>query len=62
MVIDFFAIAPAYVSLFIPFVDLRFLRLVRLLRLLKIARYSPALSTLAQVIVNERRALFGTLL
>jgi voltage-gated potassium channel len=62
MVIDFLAIAPSYVSLFVPFVDLRFLRLFRLLRLLKIARYSPALSTLAQVVVNERRALFGTLL
>jgi voltage-gated potassium channel len=62
MVIDFFAIAPSYVSLFVPFVDLRFLRLFRLLRLLKIARYSPALSTLAQVVVNERRALFGTVL
>ncbi len=62
MVIDFFAIAPIYVSAFIPFIDLRFLRLIRLLRLLKIARYSPALSTLAQVIINERRALFGTLL
>jgi voltage-gated potassium channel len=32
------------------------------LRLLKIARYSPALSTLAQVVVSERRALFGTVL
>jgi voltage-gated potassium channel len=62
MVIDFFAIAPAYVALFVPFVDLRVLRLVRLLRLLKIARYSPALSTLARVIAEERRALFGTLL
>lgn len=62
LVIDFLAIAPAYVALFIPFVDLRLLRLIRLLRLLKIARYSPALSTLAQVIVDERRALFGTLL
>jgi voltage-gated potassium channel len=36
--------------------------MVRLLRLLKIARYSPALSTLGRVIVDERRALFGTLL
>jgi voltage-gated potassium channel len=62
MVIDFFAFAPGYVALFVPFVDLRFLRLIRLLRLLKIARYSPALSTLAQVIVDERRALVGTLL
>jgi voltage-gated potassium channel len=62
MVIDFFAIAPSIVQIFVPFVDLRVLRLVRLLRLLKIARYSPALSTLAQVIVDERRALFGSLL
>lgn len=62
MVIDFLAIAPAYVTLFVPFLDLRFLRLIRLLRLLKIARYSPALSTLAQVIIDERRALFGALL
>jgi voltage-gated potassium channel len=62
MVIDFLAFAPGYVSLFVPFVDLRFLRLFRLLRLLKIARYSPALSTLAQVLASERRALFGTLL
>lgn len=62
MVIDFFAFAPAYVTFFIPFIDLRFLRLVRLLRLLKIARYSPALSTLGHVIREERRALVGTLI
>jgi voltage-gated potassium channel len=62
MLIDFFAIAPAYVALFVPFFDLRFLRLIRLFRLLKIARYSPALSTLGQVVADERRALFGTLL
>ena len=62
MVIDFLAFAPVYFTMFFPILDLRFLRLVRLLRLLKIARYSPALSTIAQVLVNERRALFGTLL
>jgi voltage-gated potassium channel len=62
MIIDFMAIAPALVVPFLPYVDLRFLRLVRLLRLLKIARYSPALSTLARVIMDERRALFGCLL
>jgi voltage-gated potassium channel len=62
MVIDFFAIAPAFVAPFFPFVDLRVLRLVRLLRLLKIARYSPALSALASVLVEERRALYGSLL
>jgi len=62
MIIDLLSFAPAYVALFIPFIDLRFLRLVRLLRLLKIARYSPALSTLMQVLAEERRALYGTLL
>ncbi len=62
MLIDFLSIAPAYIALFIPFIDLRFLRLIRLLRLLKIARYSPALSTLAQVLAEERRALYGTVL
>lgn len=62
MLIDFIAIAPAYVALFIPFADLRILRLFRLFRLLKIARYSPAVSTLIHVLSLERRALFGTLL
>jgi len=62
MLIDLISFAPAYVALFIPFIDLRFLRLIRLLRLLKIARYSPALSTLMQVLAEERRALYGTLL
>ena len=62
MLIDFLAVAPVYFTVFFPFLDLRFLRMVRLLRLLKIARYSPALSTLGRVIVDERRALFGTLL
>ncbi len=49
-------------AIFVPFIDLRALRLFRLIRLLKIARYSPALSTLARVISEERRALFGCLL
>jgi len=62
MVIDFIAVAPGIVALFVPFVDLRVLRLFRLFRLLKIARYSPALSALARVLVEERRALYGSLL
>ena len=62
MIIDFLAIAPTYLAPFFPLLDFRILRLVRLLRLLKIARYSPALSTLVQVVAEERRALFGTLL
>jgi voltage-gated potassium channel len=62
MLIDFIAIAPAYVALFVPFLDLRILRIFRLFRLLKIARYSPAVATLIHVLSLERRALFGTLL
>ena len=62
MIIDFLAFAPSYLALVFPFVDLRMLRLFRLLRILKIARYSPALTTFAHVIVSERRALLGTLL
>jgi voltage-gated potassium channel len=62
MLIDLLAIAPAYIGLVIPFIDLRILRLFRLFRLLKIGRYSPALAALAQVLVTERRALFGTAL
>ena len=62
MVIDFIAFAPSYLAPFFPLLDFRVLRLFRLLRLLKIARYSPALSTLVEVVVEERRALFGTLL
>jgi voltage-gated potassium channel len=62
MLIDFVAIAPAFLALFVPVADLRILRLFRLLRLLKIARYSPAVATLMHVLSVERRALFGTLL
>jgi voltage-gated potassium channel len=62
MLIDFFSFAPSIVGFFIPAVDLRVLRLFRLLRLMKIARYSPAMATLVEVIMAERRALFGTLL
>lgn len=62
MLIDFLAVAPSFLAPFFPYLDFRILRLFRLLRLLKIARYSPALSTLVQVVAQERRALFGTLL
>lgn len=62
MVVDFLAFGPSLLALFVPFVDLRILLLGRLLRLLKIARYSPALTTLGDVLRQERRALFGTVL
>jgi voltage-gated potassium channel len=62
MIVDFLAFAPSLVAVVVPFVDLRILLLARLLRLLKIARYSTALTTLADVLKQERRALFGTFL
>ncbi|MDE3115969.1 MAG: ion transporter [Pseudomonadota bacterium] len=62
MLIDFLAFAPSYLVPLFPFLDFRILRLFRLLRLLKIARYSPAMSTLMQVVAEERRALFASLL
>jgi voltage-gated potassium channel len=62
MVIDLLSVLPAYFAFFVPGLDLRVLRVFRLIRLLKITRYSPALQTLASVVVEEQRALFGTLL
>ena len=60
--IDLLAILPFYVGLLMPTADLRFVRVFRLLRLLKLARYSPALVTLWQVLVSEKRALGAALL
>ena len=60
--IDLAAILPFYITLILPFADLRLLRVFRLLRLLKLVRYSPALATLGRVLHNERRALVGALL
>lgn len=54
--IDLAAIAPFYLSLFLPF-DLRFLRIFRLVRFLKLARYSAGLRSLARAVYAERRAL-----
>ena len=54
--IDLIAIAPTLVSMLIN-MDLRFLRVVRLLRLLKLARYSPAIGVLWNVISQERQAI-----
>lgn len=60
MIVDLLAILPFYLAFLFP-IDLRVLRLFRLVRLLKLARFSPALVTLRNVFVEERRALFGAL-
>ena len=41
--------------------DLRVLLVLRMIRFLKIARYSPAMRSLLDVLYGERRALFGCL-
>lgn len=55
-VIDFVAIAPFYLAMFIG-IDLRFMRVFRLLRILKLTRHSAALSLVGSVLYAERRAL-----
>lgn len=62
LLIDLLAIAPFYLSLFIPAADLRVLRVFRLLRMLKLARYSPGLNTLMRVLAEEGRALGAALI
>tara|TARA_A100001011_G_C14319339_1_gene849695 strand:- start:1744 stop:2901 length:1158 start_codon:yes stop_codon:yes gene_type:complete len=54
--IDLLAFLPFYLTAFIG-IDLRILRILRMLRLLKLSRYSPALTIIWDVFVNQRRAL-----
>jgi voltage-gated potassium channel len=62
MLVDLLSFLPAYLVFLAPGIDLRMIRMLRLIRVLKITRYSPAVHTLAEVVMQERRALFGTLL
>jgi len=59
--VDLLAIAPFYLSMFIP-VDLRYLRLFRLLRLLKLSHYFDGLRIFSVVIQRESSAIAGALL
>jgi voltage-gated potassium channel len=64
-VVDFLAIAPFYITLFIPFgFDLRFVRIFRLfrfLRLFKLARYSEALKNMTGVLQAKKADILITL-
>jgi len=60
MLVDLLVILPFYLGFFFA-IDLRVLRVFRLLRFLKLIRFSPALTTLGRVIVNESRALVGAI-
>jgi voltage-gated potassium channel len=56
--VDLLAVLPFWLGIFFS-LDLRFLLVFRIVRFLKLARYSPAMRSLIEVLYNERRALFG---
>lgn len=58
--VDLIAILPFYLAFYVS-LDLRFLRGLRLLRLFKLARYSPALGALLDVIQKEAEALLAAI-
>jgi len=57
-IVDLLAVLPFWIALLFP-VDLRILLVFRTVRFLKLARYSPAMRSLLDVLARERRALFG---
>lgn len=59
MIVDLIAITPLVLHALMPHDDLRIVRVFRLLRFLKLARFSPAMTTLADALYTERRALLG---
>src|SRR6185369_7249919 len=58
--VDLAAILPFWFAIVLP-ADFRFVLVFRMVRFFKIARYSPAMRSLLDVLYNERRALFGCL-
>jgi len=59
-IVDLVAVVPFWLSFLLP-PDLRVLQVLRIVRFFKIARYSPAMRSLLDVLYRERRALFGCL-
>jgi voltage-gated potassium channel len=59
-IVDLFAVMPFWFAFVLP-PDLRVLQVLRIIRFLKIARYSPAMRSLLDVLYSERRALAGCL-
>jgi len=57
-IIDLLAVMPFWFAFVLP-ADLRVLQVLRIVRFLKIARYSPAMRSLLDVLYSERRALTG---
>ena len=58
--VDLVAVLPFWFALVVP-ADLRIVLVFRVVRFFKIARYSPAMRSLLDVLYRERRALFGCL-
>ena len=59
-IVDLIAVLPFWFALVLPD-DLRLFLVFRIVRFFKIARYSPAMRSLLDVLYRERRALFGCL-
>jgi voltage-gated potassium channel len=59
-IVDLAAVLPFWFAMLLPG-DLRLLLVFRIVRFFKIARYSPAMRSLLDVLYRERRALFGCL-
>src|SRR5581483_3160950 len=59
-IVDLLAVLPFWFALVLP-ADFRFILVFRMVRFFKIARYSPAMRSLIDVLYRERRALFGCL-
>lgn len=57
--VDLLSIAPFYLAVLLPGLDLRVLRVLRLLRVLKISHFNTALEDLFQAIWHERKTLFS---
>jgi voltage-gated potassium channel len=60
-IIDLIAVLPFWFTFMLPN-DLRLLQAFRIVRFFKIARYSPVMRSLLDVLYRERRALFGCLI
>ncbi len=58
--VDLLAVLPFWFAMALP-ADFRFVLVFRMVRFFKIARYSPAMRSLLDVLNRERRALFGCL-
>jgi len=59
-IVDLVAVLPFWFAIVLP-ADFRFVLVFRMVRFFKIARYSPAMRSLLDVLYRERRALFGCL-